>query len=148
MDNAFWENPEKDKVNCILEMQDDTGRETRQVFLLHKLDKDGNPNAMFEEVVAELGEKLIDDNTEERRVRKENEATEKKQRDEEHARARKLEDLFNYKMEVFETEEIKNSKNRKMKAKIRRARSRIEVDMWAMKLLEAELEAPEDGGEK
>jgi uncharacterized protein (UPF0147 family) len=148
MDNAFWEDEKKDRLNCILEMVDDAERETRQVFMLHKLDKDGNENEMFAEVVETLGEKLIDDNTEERKVRKENEAAEKKQRDEEHARARKLEDLFNYKMEIFETDEIKNSKNRKLKSKIRRAKSKVEVNLWAMKLLESELEAVEDGGEK
>ena len=148
MDNAFWEDDKKDRLNCILEMQDDTGRETRQVFMLHKLDQDGNETEMFKEVVETLGEELIDQNTEDRKVRKENEAAEKKQRDEEHAKARKLEDLFNYKMEIFETDEIKNSKNRKLKAKIRRAKSKVEVNLWAMKLLEEELEAVENGGEK
>jgi len=146
MDNAFWEDDKKDRLNCILEMQDDTGRETRQVFMLHRNDKDGNPNDMFAEVIDVLGEELVDNNTEERKVRKENEKAEKTQRDEEHARARKLEELFNYKMEIFETDEIKNSKNRKLKSKIRRAKSKVEVNLWAMKLLESELE--EDGGEK
>jgi len=148
MDNAFWEeNSDKQKLNCILEMRDDADRETRQVFLLNKLNKDGSDNEMFVEVVETLGEELIERNTEERKVRKENEKAEKKQRDEEHARARKLEDLFNYKMEIFETEEIKNSKNRKLKAKIRRAKSKVEVNLWAMKLLESELEVAESGKE-
>lgn len=146
MDNAFWEDDKKDRLNCILEMEDDTGRETRQVMMLHKLDRDGNENEMFNEVIEALGEQLIDDNTAERKVRKENEKAEKQQRDQEHARARKLEDLFNYKMEIFETDEIKNSKNRKLKGKIRRAKSKVEVNLWAMKLLEAELEAEENGG--
>jgi len=148
MDNAFWEeNSDKQKLNCILEMRDDADRETRQVFLLNKLNKDGSDNEMFVEVVETLGEELIERNTEERKVRKENEKAEKKQRDEEHARARKLEELFNYKMEIFETEEIKNSKNRKLKAKIRRAKSKVEVNLWAMKLLESELEVAESGKE-
>lgn len=145
MDNAFWEDDKKDRLNCILEIEDDNGRESRSVMMLHKLNKDGEENEMFKEVIETLGEQLIDDNTAERKVRKENEAAEKQQRDEEHARARKLEELFNYKMEVFETEEIKNSKHRKLKAKIRRAKSKVEVNLWAMKLLETELE---DGGEE
>lgn len=148
MDNAFWEeNAGKDKLNCILEMRDDADRETRQVFLLNRLNKDGTENEMFNEVVETLGEELIDKNTEERASRKENEKAEKQQRDVEHARARKLEDLFNYKMEIFETDEIKNSKNRKLKAKIRRAKSKVEVNLWAMKLLESELEEAESGKE-
>lgn len=142
MDNAFWETEEKKQLNCILELVDDAGRETRQVMLLNRHNKDGEENELFNEVVDALGEELIQKNTDDRKVRKAAEAEEKKQRDVEHARARKLEELFNYKLEIFETEEIKNSKNRKLKAKIRRAKSKVEVNLWAMKLLE---EALDDG---
>lgn len=149
MDNAFWENPEKDKLNCILEMQDDAGREERHVMMLNKMDEDGNPNPVFEEVISALGEESIDRNTEERKVRKAAEREEKLQRDEEHARARKLEQLFNYKLEMFETEEIKNSKNRKLKAKIRRSKSQLEAVYYALKLLEETYEEElENGGEE
>lgn len=143
MDNAFWENEERDKLNCILEMKDDLERETRQVMLLSRLDKDGSENELFNEVIETLGEESIDRNTSERKVRKAAEHDEKKQRDVEHARARKLEDLFNYKLEVFETEEIKNSKNRKLKSKLRRAKSKIEVNLYAMMLLKEVLEPEE-----
>lgn len=148
MDNAFWETSEKEKLNCILEMEDDIGRQTRQVMLLSRLNKDGSENEMFNEVVETLGEESIDRNTEERTIRKAAEKEEKTQRDIEHARARKLEELFNYKLEVFETEEIKNSKNRKLKAKLRRAKSKIEVNLWAMKILEETFEAEENVGEE
>lgn len=136
MDNAFWETEEKEQLNCILEMRDDANRESRQVFLLNRLNKDGEPNEMFNEVIDALGEESIDRNTEERKVRKAAEKEEETQRQTEHARARKLEELFNYKMDVFETEEIKNSKNRKLKAKLRRAKSKMEVHYFAMKLLD------------
>jgi Txe/YoeB family toxin of Txe-Axe toxin-antitoxin module len=144
MDNAFWETDEKKQLNCILELIDDGGREQRQVMLLNRHDKDGTENELFNEVIEARGEEEIDKNTEERKTRKAAEAEEKKQRDVEHARARKLEDLFNYKLEVFETEEIKESKNRKMKAKIRRAKSKIEVNLYAMMLLQEELEEKEN----
>lgn len=142
MDNAFWETEEKKQLNCILELVDDAGRETRQVMLLNRHNKDGEENELFNEVIDALGEELIQQNTDDRKVRKAAQAEEKKQRDVEHARARKLEELFNYKLEIFETEEIKDSKNRKLKAKIRRAKSKVEVNLWAMKLLE---EALDDG---
>lgn len=148
MDNAFWETDEKEKLNCILEMEDDIGRQTRQVMLLSRLDKDGSENELFNEVIETLGVESIDKNTEERKVRKAAEKEEKKQRDVEHARARKLEELFNYKLEVFETEEIKNSKNRKLKAKLRRAKSKVEVNLWAIKILEESFEAEENVGEE
>lgn len=47
-----------------------------------------------------------------------------------------MEELFNYKMEAFEVEEIKNCKNRKLKGKLRRAKSKIEVDLYAMMVLQ------------
>ncbi len=150
LDNAFWETEDKKELNCILELEDDIGRVTRQVMRLNQLDKEGNVNEDYEEVVEVLTEKLIDDNTSDRKVRKKQEKEEKQQRDVEHAKARKLEDLFNYKMEAFEVEEVKSSKNRKLKAKLRRAKSRIEVDMYAIMILQDSIaleEAEVDGKE-
>ena len=144
MDNAFWETDAKEQLNCILEMEDDVGRVTRQQMLLSRVDRDGNANELFAEVVEALGEETIDKETEERVIRKKAQAEEEKQRDLEHRKARKLEKLFNYKLEAFEVDEIKNSKNRKLKAKLRRAKSRIEVDLYSIMILQDALEA-EDG---
>ena len=147
MDNAFWETEEKKELNCILEMEDDMGRVTRQQMLLARQDRDGNPNELFSEVVDALGEESIDKETTDRVERKAAEAEEEKQRELEHQKARKLEKLFNYKLEAFEVEEIKNSKNRKLKAKLRRAKSKIEVDMYSIMILQDQLEAETDGKE-
>jgi hypothetical protein len=147
MDNAFWETDEKKELNCILELEDDVGRVTRQQMFLHRHDKDGSENELFNEVVGALGEQRIDEETEARVVRKKAEAEEEKIREEEHLKARKLEKLFNYKLEAFEVEEIKNSKNRKLKAKLRRAKSRIEVDLYSIMILQEQLEAESDGKE-
>jgi hypothetical protein len=143
MDNAFWETDAKDKLNCILEMEDDVGRVTRQVMLLNRLDKDGNENELFNEVVLAVGEETIDHETTDRDIRKTAKKEEEKQRELEHQKARKLEKLFNYKLEAFEVEEIKNSKNRKLKAKLRRAKSRIEVDLYSILILQESLEGTE-----
>ena len=143
MDNAFWEDDTKEKLNCILEIMDDVERETRQVMLLQRTNKDGTPNELFNEVIDDLGVESVDRNTEDRKVRKAAEKEEGQQRDVEFARARKLEEMFNYKLEIFETEEIKNSKNRKLKGKLRRAKSKIEVNLYAMMLLQEVLEPTE-----
>ena len=90
MDNAFWETEEKKELNCILEMEDDVGRVTRQQMLLSRHDRDGNPNELFAEVVDALGEELIDKETADRVERKAAEAEEEKQRELEHQKARKL----------------------------------------------------------
>jgi len=143
MDNAFWESEDKSQLNCILEMEDDVGRMTRQVMLLNRTDKEGNPTPDFDEVVEALGEDTINKEAEDRVERKKAEKEENIQRDKEHAKARKLEKLFNYKLEAFEVEEIKNSTNRKLKAKLRRAKSRIEVDMWSIMILQESLNEAE-----
>jgi len=147
LDNAFWETDEKQQLNCILEIVDDEGREVRQVMKLNRTDREGNPNAMFEEVVEALGEEAIDRETSDRVTRKKAEADENKQRDLEHQKARKLEKLFNYKLEAFEVDEIKASKNRALKGKLRRAKSRIEVDLYSIMILQEALEAGTDGKE-
>ena len=147
MDNAFWETDQKQELNCILELEDDVGRVTRQQMFLRRFEKNGDENELFNEVVDALGEARIDEETEARVVRKKAEAEEAKIREEEHNKARKLEKLFNYKLEAFEVEEIKNSKNRKLKAKLRRAKSKIEVDMYSIMILQDQLEAEANGEE-
>ena len=147
MDNAFWETDQKQELNCILELEDDVGRVTRQQMFLRRFEKNGDENELFNEVVDALGEARIDEETEARVARKKAEAEESKIREEEHNKARKLEKLFNYKLEAFEVEEIKNSKNRKLKAKLRRAKSKIEVDMYSIMILQDQLEAETDGKE-
>lgn len=144
MDNAFWETDEKDMLNCILEIEDDVGRVTRQVMKLRKVDEEGNDNPDYVEVVEFLGDELITANTDERNERKKRENEEDKQRELEHAKARKLEQLFNYKLEAFEIEDIKNSKNRQLKSKLRRAKNRVEVDLYAIMIVMEELKKREE----
>jgi hypothetical protein len=114
-------------------------------MFLHRHDKNGVENELFNEVVEALGADAIDKETTDRVIRKKAQAEEEKMRDEEHDKARKLEKLFNYKMEAFEVDDIKSSKNRKLKAKLRRAKSKIEVDMYSIMILQDQLEAETNG---
>jgi hypothetical protein len=147
LDNAFWETEEKEMLNCILEIRDDIDRVHRSVMKIKKYKDDGSENPDFIEVVDALTAESIDRNTEERRKRKAAEREEKQQRELEHAKARKLEKLFEYKLEAFEVEEIKNSKNRQLKSKLRRAKNKVEVDLYAMMILMEELKKEEENGE-
>ena len=76
MDNAFWETDEKKDLNCILELEDDVGRVTRQQMFLHRHNKDGSENELFNEVVDAVGEEAINKETEDRVIRKKAEAEE------------------------------------------------------------------------
>ena len=145
MDNAFWENPEtKEDMSCILEIEDDDGRQIRQVMRLRKYVKDTDElNPDFEEVVEVLGEDLITKNTADRKLKKKSEEKERKVREEEHAKARKLEELFSYKMEAFEVDEVKSCKDRKLKARLRRAKSKFEVNLYAIMIIQNHIDNQE-----
>lgn len=135
LDNAFWETPKKQLLNAISETVD--GNKTkRQVHKLERLNNDGTENEIFNEVVEFLGEDSINKSSEKRLEKKQAEADLQKQKDLEHERAKKLERLFEYKLETFEIPEIKESKNRALKSKLRRSKSIPEVNLYAILLVQ------------
>src|SRR5210317_898462 len=139
LDNAFWETPKKEILNAISEEEIDN-KQIRQVHKLNKLNDDGSPNELFNEVIAFLGEDKIDESSKKRLEKKQSEAEMEKQKKLEQERAKKLEKLFEYKLETFEIEEIKNSKNRLLKSKLRRSKSIPEVNLYAMMIVKDALE--------
>ena len=135
LDNAFWETPRKQTLNAISEEVE--GNQTkRQVYKLDKLNDDGTENEMFKEVVAFLGVEKIDASSKRRLESKQEEAEVEKQNKLEEERARKLEKLFAYKLETFEIPEIKASKNRLLKSKLRRSKSVPEVNLYAILIIQ------------
>ena len=60
----------------------------------------------------------------------------KQELEESKIKAKKLEQLFNYKLKTFEVEEIKLSQNRELKSKLRRAKSIPEVNLWSIKIMD------------
>jgi hypothetical protein len=104
------------------------------------LNDDGTPNEMFNEVIEFLGDETIEASTKKRLERKQAEAELDKQKKLEHERAKKLEKLFEYKLETFEIPEIKASKNRLLKSKLRRSKSIPEVNLYAMMIVKESLE--------
>tara|TARA_B100000927_G_scaffold287456_1_gene280416 strand:+ start:310 stop:747 length:438 start_codon:yes stop_codon:yes gene_type:complete len=131
--DAFWETPEKNQLNCISEHKEGF-KDVRQV---HKL-KRGDP--LFDECVEALTEKHIDVNTDRRVNKKFKEQEQQRQLEINKRKAQKLEELFNYKLETFEVEEIKESRNRILKSKLRRSKSIPEVNLYAIMILQDKLE--------
>jgi len=134
-DNAFWETPEKQILNAICEYTDEKNRKIRKVLQVPRKDSDGIEHPIFKQCVEYLGEEAIDKSTNERRRRKLEEAELHKQKEIEKQKAKKLERLFEYKLETFEIDEIKNSTNRQLKSKLRRAKSIPEVNLYAMLII-------------
>jgi len=142
LDNAFWETPRKHILNCISE-EDLGGKTRRQVHKLDKFNSDGTENVLFKECVDFLGVESIDASTKRRYETKAKEAELNKQRKLEEANSKKLEKLFEYKLETFEIPEIKESKNRALKSKLRRSKSIPEVNLYAMMLVKESIENAE-----
>ena len=131
--DAFWETPTKELLNCISEHKEGF-KDVRQV---HKL-KRGDP--LFDECVEALTEKHINVNTDRRVNKKFKEQEQRRQLELNKRKAEKLEQLFNYKLETFEVEDIKDSKNRILKSKLRRSKSIPEVNLYAIMILQDKLE--------
>jgi hypothetical protein len=72
--------------------------------------------------------------------------TDKQQRLEKE-KAEQLQKLFEAKIQAFEVEEIKNSKNRILKAKLRKAKNLIEVNIYSMMIVMEELQNESEGTE-
>ena len=131
--DAFWETSQKEILNCI-SIQQENNKEIRKVWKTKKGED------IFEAAVKFLGEEHIDKNTKARVKRKYDRQQAKKEAINAQKKAQQLEKLFNHKLEVFEIEEIKKSKNRKLKAKIRRSKSIPEVNIYAMLIMKEELD--------
>ena len=78
---------------------------------------------------------VIDKFTEDRLERHRQERESKVKREKERHESKRLEQLFNLKLQTFEIPEIKESTNRKLKAKIRKAKNLVEMNAYATILL-------------
>ena len=100
-------------------------------------------NTDLAEILNKFSQSQLEDNTAAniKKVTTEQAAAEQKKQDEiERIRAERL---FAAKLEVFEVEAIKNSTNRKLKSRIRRSSSVVEVGAWAAALLLSDFNAAE-----
>ena len=142
MDNAFWEDGCDDRsvLKCIRIYQPDAqGRRKKSVFQFRNKLTDGSECPNYREVVTALGIQKIDANTTERRTRKEREGHEAKARMEQEKQTKELEHLFGLKLRAFEVDLIKNSENKAMRTKLRRAQNEIEMNAIATLIVGEEL---------
>jgi hypothetical protein len=140
LDNAFWESEDKTSLKCIrlVKLGDNKGKKKEVLSLRNKLE-DGSDCPTFKEVVAKFGVARIDQHTEERKDRKEKEERERRAVHEQRKKSAELEMLFNMKLQAFEIEEIKNAKDRDLRAKLRRAKNVVELNALAAIVIGNEL---------
>lgn len=139
--NPFWENYQKDRITAKLNIEHGDGKVTSSTATISKFDRKGNVNADWEEIIAQNTIEQIDKNTQDRIERHKQRKEEGNRANKEREQAKKLEQLFNAKLEVFEIDTIKNSRNRKLKAKIRKAKSLYEMQAFLTILMKEEYDA-------
>lgn len=138
-EDSFWENYDKNRITTVLTTTDEEGRETKQQLTVNRFALDGTPNPDFNDIIESLTEEKISENTNKRNERKAAEREIEEQRRIEHKKATELQKLFEYKISAFEIDDIKNSKNRVLKSKLRKAKNPVEVNIYSMMIVMEEL---------
>ena len=138
-DDSFWESYDQNRITSILTITNDEGKITKQQLTVSRFNPDGSDNPDFQEILDQLGEEKVTENTTKRNEKKvaQREAEEQKRREEQ--KARELQKLFDAKISAFEIEDIKNSKNRVLKAKLRKAKNQVEVNIYSMMIVMEEM---------
>lgn len=126
--DPHWANEKKDQILCKFKFEDGS------VMNASIMDTaDGNPD--WTEVMSKYGVKGVDKITNQiiqnRKKRRDVELQRQKEKNE----RRKNEELFNLKLKAFEMEEVRQSRETKLKSKIRRSQSEFEVQAWTSVLL-------------
>lgn len=121
LDNAYWEEADRSKLKCIKMTQLEDGREKKTILEVDREDP------IYKEVVSTFGIERIDHHTEVRKERKEKERHEHEIKKAQEVEARKLEDLFSAKLRAFEIPTVKETKNKSLRTRIRRAENTMEV---------------------
>ena len=126
-------------LKCIRLVKQPQGGRKKEVLRFSKLRKDGTPCPDYREVIEIVGEDIIDKNTLERKQRKGKEEKEKKAVEDQKRKSKELEQLFNLKLQAFEIPEIKNSSDRNLRTRMRRAKNALEVHALSAVVIAKEL---------
>ena len=135
LDNPFWRDPDRTSATAILVTEDAGGNRTNRQLDLDKIRPDGSECTLFKQLIEEVGIRKIDANTDERRKRKEAEATQNRIQDEQKKKAAQLESLFTLKIKAFEIDAVKESKNKALRSKLRKAKNEIELNAYVTMML-------------
>lgn len=137
--DSFWESYDQNRITSILTITDENGNVTNQQLTVSRYNPDGTPNPDFSEIIEQLSEEKITENTAKRNEKKVKERELQHQKKLEEEKSIKLQKLFEYKIEAFEIDYIKNSKNRLLKSKLRKAKNIVEVNIYSMMIVMEEL---------
>ena len=138
-DDSFFDGADENRITTILTITNDDGKVIKQQLTVNKFDKNGAENPDYKELVESITLEKITQNTGDReeKKKKQREAAEEERLSREKAVA--LQALFDAKIQAFEIDSIKNSNNRALKAKLRKAQNIVEVNIYSMMIVMEEL---------
>lgn len=104
---------------------------------------EGLVNRDFDAIMEEFGEEVLDENTVQHQETADEELKKREEMAEVHHNRMQQETLFEMKLQAFESEYIKNSKNKELKKLLRKAKTLVEVQSFATILIQEELNKSE-----
>lgn len=122
-----WDNDEKTRLIAILVTKDENGQEKKSTATVNKFDSNGKVSQDWSDILEIHGVKGVDKGTEARMAFRKEKERKQRRADEERRKSEELQRLFNSKLACFEIEEVKNSKNTKLRRKIRKSKNEIEL---------------------
>ena len=131
--NPYWGNDEKTQVMCEFHFENgpiQTAAVTQT--------KEGNPD--WEEIFQNFTTEQIDNLTKTVLAEAHEEHEKRKQQEKDDIERMKVDALFQAKLDAFDIDIIKNSKNRQLKSRIRKAKTLLEVTAFASALITLEHE--------
>ncbi len=131
--NPYWGNDQKTQVICEFHFENGP-IQTAAVSQT----KEGNPD--WQEIFTKFTPEEIDKLTEGALAEAREEHEKRKQIERDDIERMKVDALFQAKLDAFEIDIIKNSKNRELKSRIRKAKTLIEVTVFASALISLEYE--------
>lgn len=135
IENPYWANKEKEHIIAEFFYPDTDKRVTASIM------NDGN-NRDYREIMKNFSVEQIDANTNRRREMRDEEVKRNENRRKADQEKMKQEQLFAAKLDAFEIDTVKNSKDRKMKSRIRKAKSVMEITaLTAILIMQEESDA-------
>lgn len=144
LDNPFWRNDERTAVTAILQRTRADGQIENKVVDIDMYRSDGTVDPLWVKLMKEVPREKIDNFTEVRRRRKIEEHNEKMYKDQQGKRAKELEGLFSMKLQAFEIDAVKNSRNRKLRSKLRSSTNELEMQAYVTAFILEALQEEEE----
>lgn len=130
----MWANDRKTAIVAHYENESGTRSEARL-----ELQDPNNPSADWKEVLEVVGEEGLERGKQEFLQGRERQQRIDRRKEKERLERERSDLLFKTKLETFEIDEVRNSKDRKLKARIRKAKSVSEVQIFAAVLIANEM---------